>query len=751
MHAKKINILLVDDRPDGLITLEAILRNPSYHLLRATSGAEALKFLLDHEVAVILLDVQMPNMNGFETAEIIRKNGTLKNIPIIFVTGIYGDPQSVFHGYELGAIDFITKPYDPNILRSKVAVLCDLYQKTKELERLEIERHERLLTETKHALEEEFQSRERQKEKEFSKLRLLHLVAESANKAISIDDAFKECLSEVCRFTNWPIGHVYLRSNDKDDLVSSKIWCSGNDDPRFFPFRKSTEDTRLSRGVGLPGRVLETKKATWVVDVTKDPNFPRADAAKASELRAAFAFPVIVGDEVVAVLEFFSPKDGAPDPILLEIMDHVGRYLGQLVQRKTIEQALRTSEERSRLVIEMAHSAFVGINVEGQITHWNPQAEKIFGWTKKDAIGKPMCELIIPEKYREAHKKGLAHFLATGEGPVLNRRIELTGLQRSGREFPVEITISPVPISGSFLFSAFIRDLTETKKAEKERERLLQEEAARLEADRARNQLQALASDLGHRTEELTRSNQELQQFASVASHDLKEPLRMVQAYVQLLQKTFAGKLDPKTEEYMAFIVEGASRMKDLINDLLKISEVGRTATSFVPLDCTSALESALSNLQFSIKSGGAIITHDELPHILGDLTQIIQLFQNLIGNALKYKKEGEPPKVHIHAEDKGKEWVFSVRDNGIGIEPEYRENIFVIFRRLHDRKKYPGTGVGLAICKKIVERHGGKIWVESEPGKGSVFCFTLPSKNLANAKSYSEPLDKDKENASSL
>jgi light-regulated signal transduction histidine kinase (bacteriophytochrome) len=226
--------------------------------------------------------------------------------------------------------------------------------------------------------------------------------------------------------------------------------------------------------------------------------------------------------------------------------------------------------------------------------------------------------------------------------------------------------------------------------------------------------------------QELTRSNAELEHFAYIASHDLQEPLRMITSYMQLLERRYSGKLDDDASEFIGYAVDGATRMQGLINGLLAYSRVARQGEKFKTTDCNAVVESALENLQVSIEESGTEIERGEMPIVMGDETQLVQLFQNLIGNAIKFT-DNHKPKIAIHAEQRDGDWLFSVKDNGIGISSENIDRIFMVFQRLHSRKEYPGTGIGLAVCKKIVERHQGQIWVESEPGEGSTFYFTLP------------------------
>ena len=299
-------------------------------------------------------------------------------------------------------------------------------------------------------------------------------------------------------------------------------------------------------------------------------------------------------------------------------------------------------------------------------------------------------------------------------------------------------------LSGSFIFFAIGRVLKPIKDLTRGAQRIAGGDFDHTIAAATGDEVQALAqqfntmagalkesyADLEQkveaRTDDLARSNADQQQFAYVASHDLQEPLRMVASYTQLLGRRYKGRLDSDADEFIAYAVDGATRMRDLINDLLAFSRVGTQFKEFEPTDCNAVCNQAVADLQAVIEDNKAVVTHDALPTIKADGPQMVELFQNLIANGIKFHEDGQP-RVHVSAELKENDWVFSVRDNGIGIEPQYAERIFGVFQRLHTRDKFPGTGIGLAICKRILERLGGRIWVESEVGKGSVFCFTIP------------------------
>jgi len=244
---------------------------------------------------------------------------------------------------------------------------------------------------------------------------------------------------------------------------------------------------------------------------------------------------------------------------------------------------------------------------------------------------------------------------------------------------------------------------------------------------RRNDELGVLADSINDMARDIETRHAELEQFAYVASHDLQEPLRMITSYTTLLAKRYQGKLDKDADEFISYAIDGAKRMHGLINDLLTYSRVGTRGKEKSPTNCETVLQTTLTSLNVAIEERRAVVTHDPLPTVMGDASQLGQLFQNLIGNGIKFQNS-KPPVIHVSCKKEGPQWVFFVKDNGIGVDPQYAERIFVIFQRLHAREEYPGTGIGLAVCKKIVERHGGRIWVESKLGEGATFFFTIPA-----------------------
>lgn len=366
----------------------------------------------------------------------------------------------------------------------------------------------------------------------------------------------------------------------------------------------------------------------------------------------------------------------------------------------------------------------------------SPQIESILGFSQEEWLNDPVrwYRQIHPDDRSRWNIEAATMFLS-GEPLRSVYRV----IARNGRviSFHCEAKMVRYDDGQPWFIHGVAFDITELKAAEEKLKRAHDELEIRVQARtaelaKANAELEQevverkrAQHELVMRARDLASSNAELEQFAYVASHDLQEPLRMVTSFTQLLVNRYRGRLDTDADEFIDYIADGAKRMSRLINDLLEYSRVGTRARPLLPTDSSNIFQLACSNLRIAIEETGATITADPLPMVLGDETQLLQLFQNLIGNAIKFRS-GEPVVVHVSAERQKEQWLFRITDNGIGIEPQYAERIFIIFQRLHDRARYPGTGIGLAICKKIVERHGGRIWIDSPPGGGASFCFLL-------------------------
>jgi PAS domain S-box-containing protein len=516
----KAKLLIVDDEPANLLALEALLDDLGMELVRANSGEEALRHLLAQDFAVILLDVRMEGMDGFETAKQIRGRERSRHTPIIFLTARAGDDFPMADAYALGAVDYLVKPLVAEVVRAKVLALVELHE---------------------------------QKERARRQAELLRLLIHGA------------------------------------------------------------------------------------------------------------------GDYAIFML----------DP-------------------------------------------------QGRIATWSAAAERILGYRAEDIIGKHFSRFYPAD---DVERGWPTEELRRAEA---DGRFEDEGwrVRKDGSRFWANVVIAPLrDHAGRLLgFSKISRDLTERKRAEEElrnhRDRLaranevLQAEIA--ERKRAEERLRQTAMDLA-------RSNRDLEQFAYVASHDLQEPLRMVSVHVQMLERRYRDKLDDRALQCLTRAAEGSRHMHTLIKDLLAYARAGTHTKEPEVVDCTTVYDLAVDHLAEAARECAAEVSRGNLPAVRGDGMQVVQLFQNLIGNAIKFRSD-RPPQVHVDAAAEGAWWRFSVRDNGIGIDPKFHGRLFEIFQRLHSRDKYPGTGIGLAICKRIVERHGGRIWLESTPAEGTTFFFTLPA-----------------------
>ena len=382
----------------------------------------------------------------------------------------------------------------------------------------------------------------------------------------------------------------------------------------------------------------------------------------------------------------------ASTPVLYHAIPHVITILRDISERK------KSEEIKSQLasIVLNSNDAIYAMSLDGQIQSWNPGAERLYGYHEKEAVRRNIA-IVIPQGKNE-EMTYLLNKVSKGE------RVDAFETKRQRKDITlinVALTISPVREESGMITeaSAISRDITFKKKVEEELRRY---------------------------AEELALSNEELYVFSYAASHDLQEPLRTIQSFIEVLNQKHKRKLGAEIEEYMRAASDGVSRMYRLITDFLMYSRVGSENALMEDIDCNAALKDSIANLQIAIKESKAKVKQYTLPTIHGNFVQITQVFQNLIANAIKYQGENTP-QIEISAEKKDEKWIFAVKDNGIGIEQWFSERIFIVFQKLHDHKKYPGSGIGLALCKRVIEKHGGKIWFESEAGKGTTFLFTLP------------------------
>jgi len=546
-----------------------------------------------------------------------------------------------------------------------------------------------------------------QKEEELQKLNRVLKALHESSQAMTRASSESEYLDVVCKNVIADCGHsmVWIGFAQQDEARSIRIAArAGFEDGYLEQGRWTWADNEWGRGpIGV---AIRTGKPCACRDVRTDPNIaPWRDEALKRGFASILAVPLLgEGKPFGAIVIYSAHTETFSDDeigLFVELADDVSmciRTLRAVAQRESVEKWFRLLST----AVESAVNGIVITDRQGRILWVNPAFTTLTGYTSEEAIGQNPRVLKSGQHPSEFYAQ-IWNTLLKGQpwhGELINRR-------KDGTLYPEEMAITPVRAEGADIthFVAIKQDITERQ--------------------RIQNALQKSV-------EETKRSNRDLEQFAYIASHDLQEPLRAVAGYVKLLQLRFPKDIDPKAVGYIHGAAEGAERMERLIGDLLTYSRVGRQGGPLAPADLNAVLDEALQNLKTSLQTAQAKVTRDPLPTLPVYATQITQLFQNLIGNAIKFRDE-RPLKIHIGAQKLPDRWVFSVQDNGIGIEPQYFERIFQIFQRLHTRKVYAGTGIGLAICKRTVERHNGSIWVESEPGQGTTFFFSLSEPSAIN------------------
>ncbi|QLD89457.1 PAS domain S-box protein [Natronomonas salina] len=369
---------------------------------------------------------------------------------------------------------------------------------------------------------------------------------------------------------------------------------------------------------------------------------------------------------------------------------------GDLDRVVIVEEDVSELREEYRAITEAINDVIVTIDEDSVVRSVNPAVEDMFGYAPEDLIGESLTAL-MPDGYADQHRAAISRYLETGERHIDWDYVELPGERADGAEVPLAVSFSEIEYRGDHFFTGVLRDISERKAYQRQ----------------------------------LETSNERLEQFAYAASHDLQEPLRMVSSYLQLLERRYGDDLDAEAEEFIDYAVDGAERMRDMIDGLLEYSRVETRGDSFEPVDLDAILADVRQDLELRIRETDAEITAEALPTVQGDRDQLRQVFQNLLKNAIEYSGDA-PPEIRVDAERSGEEWVVSVADEGVGIDPDDQERIFEVFQRLHSHEDHAGTGIGLALCERIVERHGGDIWVESAPGEGATFYVTLPAADEA-------------------
>lgn len=737
-------ILVVDDHPPNLMAMRRLLRSVDADIVEATSGNEALALALEHEFALVLLDVKMPDMDGFEIADLLKGEERTKDTPVIFMTAEYRDDLHRLRGYEVGGADFIEKPIDDAILLSKVRVFLDIYSSRRNLEKANADLS-REIAERRRA-EETLRDREaffrdvleHQTDlihrfrpdttmvyvnpafAAFMGMAAEELVGQrwdemlpaqerdsvlapfrdvTPEHAISVQENAVPLRDGTVRWVRWT-----NRAFFAEDGTVSHFQSTGRDITEQreaeAALRESEEKYRKLFNNAIDAVCIFDLETHRLLDInaayTRMYGYSREEAlelttedisAEPESTKEAIEHSEEVGD-VLVPLRNHRKKDGTVFQVELsagpftwkgrQVMFAIAR---DVTERNRLREQLERERDNLRNILSSMDDGVYIVNQAYEIQYINPVIERAFG-----PIDGRKCYAYFHDR-EEVCPWCLNQQVFRGESVHWEWHSNKTGRDYDLFDTPL---VNP---DGSISKLEFFHDITERKAVE----------------------------------DNLRRSNRDLQQFAYAASHDLNEPLNLIAGYIHLLADRYREKLDEEGDEFIGYVEEGAERMKALVRDILAFSRVETKGRPFEATEIGGVVDEAIANIRHRIEEHVATVTRDALPLGYGDRTQLVSLFQNLIGNAVKFRKKDTQPQVHVGIENQGGKTVFFVRDNGIGIEAKQFEKIFEIFQRLNPRHEYPGTGIGLALCQRIVERHGGRIWVESTPGEGSTFLFTLP------------------------
>jgi chemotaxis family two-component system sensor kinase Cph1 len=632
MDNSQIKVLVVDDQPSNLRFLSKLLTAQGYQVYRAICGQLALNVAIAHCPDLILLDIRMPEMNGYEVCRRLKATAETEQIPVIFLS-VLDEMNDKLQAFRVGGADYITKPFQVEEVLARIdkqVGLQKLQQQLKE-QNYQLQQSQSLLASILNSSLDGVVAYSAVRNSEgnivdFQWL-LINPAAEKFYGLLLNEIVGKNLLAELSQFRNNGLFDLYVSVVETGETVD-----------REFSYEH------------------ERDTIVWL--------------------------------HIVAV----------------KLNDGLAVTFRNITDRKRAEIALRDSEERFRAIFEQAAVGIAKTALCGQFMRVNPGFCQIVRYGESELLQKDWQAITHPDDI-EADREYVRALLS---GNIQTFSMEKRLVCKDEAVRWANVTVSAMRDANGtpqYLICA-IEDISERK--------LVQE------------LLQASLDTQTRYAQELTRSNAELEQFSYVASHDLQAPLSTIAGYAQLLEKRCHNQLDAQGNKFIRNIVNSCGRMQALIDDLLEYSRVGRSEKPFDVIDCNLVFEDACANLQLAIRQDRASVTRGDLPRVRGDSFQLLQLFQNLIGNAIKYRSS-EAPMVRVSASRQGDSWVFSVQDNGIGIAEQYHPRIFQLFQRLHSQKQYSGTGIGLAICQRIVERHGGRLWVESEPNRGSTFYFSIP------------------------
>ena len=663
-HGGPINILIVDDEPKNFTVLETVLDNPGYRLVRAESADQALLALVDEEFALLILDIPIPGMTGFELAQLIRKRKKTSRVPIIFLSAYYNEDQHVLEGYGADGVDYLHKPVNPAILRSKVAVFAELHNKSRDLraEVTERRRAEEQLRELNKTLEQRVTERT-------EALRLSEARSRALMQALP---AALYTTDERGRITLYNQAAVALWGREPE--VGRDLWCGS---------------WKIYRPDGTP--------------------LPLEECPMAVTLRQGRA---IRGEEIVIERADGTRRHVMPHP---EPMYADGVLIGainMLIDVTDLQLAERAMAHLAAIVMS-TEDAIVSKNLQGIVTSWNGAAERLFGYTEEEMIGQPVNRLIPPDRHDE--EPGILERIGRGESI---EHYETIRRRKDGTDFPISLTVSPlIDHQGKIIGASKIaRNITEQKRVE---------EALR---DRDRS-LTTVNDALKKQTMALAESNKELEGFSYSVSHDLRAPLRTIDAFSRILEEDHAPYLNDDARRSISIVRKAVGQAGELIDDLLEFSKLGRQAMNFRLVKMMDLAREATDDLRILQEGRQIDLTIGDLPSCKGDRRFLKLVWINLLTNAFKYTKYRNESRIEVGwmPDDASSETViYYVKDNGIGFNMAYAHKLFGVFQRLHRKEDFDGTGVGLAIVQRIVQRHDGRVWAEGKEDDGATFFFSL-------------------------